>query len=206
MLTCGRREPHRSQYLKHSRSSPRKNPRPFRVPPPASAPSLTSRRVSGARPVQGVVLGAVSTPSSSQPKVWYSAVLCPRPPRQAQLAPQLSSAQLRFSAPVVPCSRATEQSSPSAARGCLSVLCQKWAGWLLVWLAPRPSCAYFVARFQVLPGLVSGVSQAGSSTFAAPWHWNATLRLHNCNLNLPARLVPVNCIVATHARHFVCID
>lgn len=68
------------------------------------------------------------------------------------------------------------------------------------------SCAYFVARFQVLPGLVSGVSHAGSSTFAAPWHWNATLRLHNCNLILPARLVPVNCIVATHARHFVCID
>lgn len=107
---------------------------------------------------------------------------------------QLSSAQLQFSA--VRCC--------SAVRGCLSVTAPQ-VGWLLL-ATSLSTCAYFVARSQVLPGLVSGVSHAGSSTFAAPWHWNATLRLHNCNLILPARLVPVNCIVATHARHFVCID
>lgn len=111
---------------------------------------------------------------------------------QPRTSIQLSSAQLSFSA--VQC---------SAVRGCLSV-CRSPPGGLLA--TSLSTCAYFVARVQVLPGLVSGVSHAGSSTFAAPWHWNATLRLHNCNLILPARLVPVNCIVATHARHFVCID
>lgn len=115
----------------------------------------------------------------------------------------------------VPCCAAHSQLSSASAQlfspaQCISVVqcsaqCAVSAvGWLLA--TSLSTCAYFVARVQVLPGLVSGVSHAGSSTFAAPWHWNATLRLHNCNLILPARLVPVNCIVATHARHFVCID
>lgn len=127
--------------------------------------------------------------------VRYSAVPHRAPRTSIQLgSAQLSSASVLCS-PVLQC---------SAVRGCLSVTALQ-VGWLLL-ATSLSTCAYFVARFQVLPGLVSGVSHAGSSTFAAPWHWNATLRLHNCNLILPARLVPVNCIVATHARHFVCID
>ena len=190
MLTCGRREPHRSQYLKHSRSSPRKNRRPsgslLRLPLPLLSILVAFLELG---PLWFFVCSVLEHHST----VWYSAAPC----RSAHL----SSAQLQlsFSSASVQCSAvecSTRLSTPP-------VQVSKRAGWL----AGGTSLVLCV-----LCRPFPGPPRSGLRCFAR-WiiHICCPLALE-CNLKTsqlqpyPSRLVPVNCIVATHARHFVCID